>query len=124
MFLLNFDRVMTFCPHKGMDLAKICNSKMVSTISPGFCIQESLGLPLAFFLGPTDRVGDLFNFFCVSFVKNCVSDAHLCRREKHGSIEAKICCLSLEHLGPGTKFMYVIQTMIQDWRVLPGQKNK
>ena len=24
-----FDRVMTFCPHKGMDLAKICISNMV-----------------------------------------------------------------------------------------------
>ena len=123
MFLLNFDRVMTFCPHKGMDLAKICNSKMVSAISPGFCIQESLGLPWAFFWVPLTELGTCLIFVCI-LCQNCVSDAHLCRREKHGSIEAKICCLSLEHLGPGTKFMHVIQTMIQDWRVLPGQKNK
>ena len=35
---------------------------MWSAISPGFCIQESLGLPRAFLGGPTDRVGDSFNF--------------------------------------------------------------
>ena len=35
------------------------------------------------FGGPTDRVGDSFNFFVRPLSKLCVSDAHLCIREKH-----------------------------------------
>ena len=58
--------------------------KMVETrgptaaISLGFCIQESLGLPWAFG-GPTDRVGDSFNFFLRPLSK------HLHIREKHAT---------------------------------------
>ena len=33
--------------------------------------------------GPTDRVGDLFNFFVRPLSKLCISDTHLCIREKH-----------------------------------------
>ena len=51
-------------------------------ISLRFCIQESLGLPRAFW-GPTDRVGDSFNFFVHPLSKLCCSDAHLRVREKH-----------------------------------------
>ena len=35
------------------------------------------------FRGPTDRVGDLFDFFVRPSSKLCVSDAHLRVREKH-----------------------------------------
>ena len=54
-----------------------------TAISPGFCIQESLGLPWAFLGGPTDRVGNSFNFFVRPLSKLRVSDAHLRLREKH-----------------------------------------
>ena len=37
------------------------------------------------FGGPTDRVGDSFNFFVRPFLKLCVSDAHLRVREKHAN---------------------------------------
>ena len=39
---------------------------------------------MGFFGGPTDRVGDSFNFFVRPLSKLCVSDAHLHVREKHG----------------------------------------
>ena len=54
-----------------------------AAISPGCCIEESLGLPWAFGGGPTDRVGDSFNFFVRPLSKLCVSDAQLRVREKH-----------------------------------------
>ena len=38
-----------------------------------------------FFGGPTDRVGDSFNFFVRPLSKLCVSDAHLRVREKHAN---------------------------------------
>ena len=38
---------------------------------------------MGFFGSSTDRVGDLFNFFVHPLSKLCVSDAHLCVREKH-----------------------------------------
>ena len=38
---------------------------------------------MGFWGGPTDRVGDLFNFFVRPLSKLCVSDAHLCIREEH-----------------------------------------
>ena len=58
----------------------------ISAISLGFCIQVSLGLPWAFFGGPTDRVGDSFNIFVHPLSKLCISDTHLRIREKHGFI--------------------------------------
>ena len=39
---------------------------------------------MGFFGGPTDRVGDSFDFFARPLSKLCVSDAHLRVREKHG----------------------------------------
>ena len=39
---------------------------------------------MGFFGGPTDRVGDLFNFFVHPLSKLHVSDVHLHVREKHG----------------------------------------
>ena len=39
---------------------------------------------MGFFGGPTDRVGDLFNFFVHPLSKLHVSDVHLRVREKHG----------------------------------------
>ena len=38
---------------------------------------------MGFFGGPTDRVGDSFNFCVHPLSKLCVSDAHLHVREKH-----------------------------------------
>ena len=38
---------------------------------------------MGFLGGPTDRVGDLFNFFVRPLLKLCVSDALLRVREKH-----------------------------------------
>ena len=38
---------------------------------------------MGFFGGPTDRVGDSFNFFVHPLSKLCVSDTHFCVREKH-----------------------------------------
>ena len=35
------------------------------------------------FGGPTDRVGDSLNFFVRPLSKLCISDTHLCVREKH-----------------------------------------
>ena len=37
---------------------------------------------MGFLGGPTDRVGCLFNFFVRPLSKLCISDAHLCVREK------------------------------------------
>ena len=58
-----FDRVMTFSPHKGMDLAKICITKMV------YCGKEKLGITekfvkrlsgFLFFLSTVGRVSSRF----------------------------------------------------------------
>ena len=38
---------------------------------------------MGFWGGPTDRVGDSFNFFVYPLSKLCVSDAQLRVREKH-----------------------------------------
>ena len=38
---------------------------------------------MGFFEGPTDRAGDLFNFFVHPLSKLCISDTHLRIREKH-----------------------------------------
>ena len=43
-----------------------------------------LGSSMGFFGGPTDRVGDSFNFFVCPLSKLRVSDAYLRVREKHG----------------------------------------
>ena len=42
---------------------------------------------MGFFGGPTDRGGDLFNFFVCPLSKLCVSDAHLRVREKHERLQ-------------------------------------
>ena len=64
-------------------------------ISLALCIQETLGLPWAFKIGgPTDRVGD--SFFVHSLSKLCVSDMHLCVREKHVSWELTKIILALK----------------------------
>ena len=42
---------------------------------------------MVFFGGPTDRVGDSFNFFVHPLSKLCVSGMHLHIREKHDSSE-------------------------------------
>ena len=41
---------------------------------------------MGFFGGPTDRVGDAFNFFVRPLSKLCVSDARLRVREKHANM--------------------------------------
>ena len=41
---------------------------------------------MGFFGGPTDRVGDSFDFFVRPLSKLCVSDARLRVREKHANM--------------------------------------
>ena len=40
---------------------------------------------MGFLGGPINRVGDSFNFLVHPLSKLCISDAHLCVREKHGN---------------------------------------
>ena len=42
---------------------------------------------MGFFGGPTDRVGDSFNFFVCPLSKLCISDMHLHVSEKHAPLE-------------------------------------
>ena len=50
---------------------------------PRVLYSRVLGISTGFLGGPTDRVGDSFNFFVCPLSKLCVSDAHLRIREKH-----------------------------------------
>ena len=56
-----------------------------------------LGTSMGFLGGPTDRVGDAFNFFVRPLSKLCVSNAHLRVREKH-ALYVFIYSTVLQHL--------------------------
>ena len=45
---------------------------------------------MCFFGGPTDRIGNSFNFFVRPLSKLCVSDAHLRVREKHATFSIQL----------------------------------
>ena len=61
------------------------NYSTSSAISLGFLYSRVLGTSMGSFGGPTDRVGESFNFFVNPLSNLCVSDTHLGVREKHAS---------------------------------------
>ena len=70
-------------------LVKHCSCSMAGAIAEHLphrvLYSRVLGTSMGFLGGPTDRVGDSFNLFMRPLSKLCVSDVHLCVKEKHAS---------------------------------------